>query len=127
MTTKERKELHLMFGLCTYPISGGCCNLINHRRSKYFCTYHLDKPLLRKKMRYEGKKERGECKDCTEPVKPGYVRCEEHLLKDNKQTLEQKHRRKREGRCYICGGPLHNTGTTCANCIDYNIERNTFL
>lgn len=120
MTRQEQKELHLMYGLCTYP-GVSCFNLIDTKRSKHTCTYHLDKQNIFDANHYKEKKERKECKDCKEPAKPGYVRCEKHVLQDNKKTLKQKQKRILEGRCRSCGGPLHKMGkdtVTCVNCVD---------
>jgi hypothetical protein len=118
-----------MFGLCTYP-GTICCNLIDTSRSKRICTYHLDIDCLTKKIGTIRKKERHECERCPEPVKPGYIYCEFHVIYKNKKTLEQKHKRIEQGRCRSCGGPLHKMGkgsnVTCVNCNDKRIERQSF-
>jgi hypothetical protein len=126
MTVKERKELHLMLGLCTYY---SCCNLIDFTRSKRRCTYHLDSVNAYNKKDYDFRIENNICQKCLASTKPGYIHCDFHIIKENERTFNEKRQRIEEGRCRSCGGPLHKMGKTtvvCVNCNDKCMERIMF-
>ena len=124
MTRKERKELHIMDGLC---IRKDCYNLSKKRN---ICESHLEITYQQMKNYRQKCKDNNKCQRCTEPSIPVYPHCEFHRIKINEITLEIKRKRIREGKCRSCGGPVHDMGkgkpAVCIWCADKNYERSTF-